>query len=69
MNQTEFQQHKKEQAKMKDTFNEMKTNLQGNNSRVNKAKNHISNLECKTQKHLIRTARRKQEFFLTTSTV
>ena len=32
---------------MKDTLIEMKNNLQGNNSRVNKAENQINDLECK----------------------
>ena len=36
---------KKTQAEMKFTLNEIKKNLQGNNSRVNKAKNQLNDLE------------------------
>ena len=47
---------------MKDTPVEIRNNLQGNNSRVDEAKNQISNLEYKeTKKQPIRTARRKKE--------
>ena len=33
------------QSEMKDTLTEIKNNLQGNNSRVDEAKNHIDDLE------------------------
>ena len=42
---------KKNQSEMKDTLNEMKNNLQGINSRVDEAKNQISNLEYKKAKN------------------
>ena len=43
-----------------DTLIEMKNNLQGNNSRVDEAKNQINDLEHKTKKQTIRTRRRKK---------
>ena len=47
---------KKIQSQMKDTLSEIKNNLQGNNSRMNKAKYQISDLEYKeTKKQQIRT--------------
>ena len=36
---------------MKDTLTEIKNNLQGNNSRVDEAKNHINDLEHKEAKN------------------
>ena len=46
---------------MKDTLNEIKTNLQGNNSKVDEAENQINvwNIR-KENKQTIRTARRKK---------
>ena len=52
---------KKIQLEMKDILIEIKKNLQGINNRVNKAKNHISDLDHKeAKKQPIRTARRKK---------
>ena len=46
---------------MKDTLIEMKNNLQGNNSRVNKAENQIIDLELKeAKKQPIRTRKKKK---------
>ena len=45
---------------MKHTLIEMKNNLQGNNSRVDEAKNQINDLEHKEAKKTIRTTRRKK---------
>ena len=42
---------KKIQSQMKDILIEMKNNLQGNNSRVDEAKNQIKNLEYKEAKN------------------
>ena len=42
---------KKTQAEMKDTLVEINNNLQGNNSRVDKVKNHTNNLEHKEAKN------------------
>ena len=42
---------KKIQSEMKDTLIEIKNNLPGNNSRVNKAKNQINDLEHKEAKN------------------
>ena len=42
---------KKIQSEMKDTLIEIKNNLQGNNSRVNKAENQINDLEYKEAKN------------------
>ena len=42
---------KKIQSEMKDTLIEIKDNLQGNNSRVDKAKNQINDLEHKEAKN------------------
>ena len=47
----ELQQHKKDQSEIKDTLTEVKNNLQGINSRVDEAKNEISNLEYKEVKN------------------
>ena len=41
---------KKIQSETKDTLNEIKNNLQGNDSRLDKAKNQISNMEYKEVK-------------------
>ena len=41
---------KKIQSEMKDTLIEIKNNLQGNNSRVDEAKNQINDLEYKEAK-------------------
>ena len=43
---------KKTQSEMKDTLIEIKNNLYGINSRVDKAKNQISDLEYKEEKTL-----------------
>ena len=40
---------KKIQSEMKDTLIEIKNNLQGNNIRVNEAKDHINDLEHRKQ--------------------
>ena len=42
---------KKIQSEMKDTLTEIKNNLQGNNSRVDEAKNQINDLEHKEAKN------------------
>ena len=42
---------KKIQSKMKDSLIEIKNNLQGNNSRVDEARKHISDLEYKEAKN------------------
>ena len=42
---------KKIQSEMKDTLTEIKNNLQGNNSRVDGAKNQINDLEHKEAKN------------------
>ena len=39
------------QSEMKDSLIEIKNNLQGNNSRVDEAKNHINDLEHKEAKN------------------
>ena len=41
---------KKIQSEMKDTLTETKNNLQGNNSRVDEAKNQINNLDIRKQR-------------------
>ena len=51
---------KKIQSEMKETLIEIKNNLQGINSRVDKAENQINELEHEEQRHLIRIARRKK---------
>ena len=52
---------KKIHLEVKDTLIEIKNNLPGNNSRVNKAKNQINDLEHKEAKNqAIRTTRRKK---------
>ena len=45
---------------MKVTLSEIKKNLQGTNSGVDKAKNQINDLEHKEEKNLIRTAKEKK---------
>ena len=42
---------KKTQSEMRDTLIEIKNNLQGNNSRVDEAKNQINDLEHKEAKN------------------
>ena len=42
---------KKIQSEMKDTLIEIQNNLQGNNSRVDEAENHINDLEHKETKN------------------
>ena len=42
---------KRTQSEMKDTLTEIKNNLQGNNSRVDEAKNQINDLEHKEEKN------------------
>ena len=57
----DFSSIKKTQSEMKDTLIEIKNNSQGNNSRVDEAKNQIKDLEHKeTKKQPIRTTRRKK---------
>ena len=52
---------KKIQSEMKDTLIEIKNNLQGNNSRVDEAKNQINDLEHRKKKTTNqRTTRRKK---------
>ena len=51
---------KKIQSEMKDTLIEIKNNLQGNNSRVDEAKNQINDLEQRSKKQPLRTTRRKR---------
>ena len=49
------------QSEMKDTLTEIKNNLQGNNSRVDEAKNQIIDLELKeAKKQPIRTRKKKK---------
>ena len=43
--------YKKTQSEMRDTLIEIKNNLQGNNIRVDEAKNQISDLEHKGKKN------------------
>ena len=50
---------KKIQSEMKDTLLEIKNNLQGNNSRMDEAKNQINDLECKETKKQPHRKRRK----------
>ena len=45
---------------MKETLMEIKNNLQGINSRVDKAKNQINDLNIREQKQPIRTTRKKK---------
>ena len=52
---------KKIQLEMKDTLIEIKNNLQGNNSKVDEAKNQINDLEHKEEKNSIRTEEGKSE--------
>ena len=42
---------KRIQSKTKDTLIEIRNNLQGNNSRVDEAENHINDLEHKEEKN------------------
>ena len=51
---------KKIQSETKDSWTEIKNNLQGNNSRVDEAENQINDLEHKEAKKPIRTAKRKK---------
>ena len=51
---------KKIQSEIKDTLIEIKNNLQGNNSRMDEAKNQINDMEHKEAKQPIRTRRRKE---------
>ena len=46
---------------MKDTLIKIKNNLQGNNSKVDKAKNHISNLQYKEAKTPNKNSKQKKE--------
>ena len=46
-----FNSIKKTQSEMKGTLIEVKNNLQGNNSRMDEAENHISDLEHKEAKN------------------
>ena len=50
---------KNTQSEMKDTLIEIKSNLQGNNSRVDEAKNQINDLEHKEEKQPMKTTRKK----------
>ena len=49
------------QSETKDTLIEIKNNLQGNNSRVNEAKNHINDFELRKQKTTDKNNRKKKE--------
>ena len=51
---------KKTQSETNDTLIEIKNNLQGNNSRMDEAKNQINDMEHKEAKQPIRTTRRKE---------
>ena len=51
---------KKMQSEMKDTLIEIKNNLQGNNSRVDRAENQVNGFEHKQKKQPIRTIRTKK---------
>ena len=51
---------KKNQSDMKNALNEMKNNLQGINSEINKAKNQICNLEYKEEKTPNQNRRKKK---------
>ena len=51
---------KKFQTETKDTLIEIKNNLQGSNSRVDKAENQMNDLEHKETKQPIRTRRKKE---------
>ena len=53
-------QHKKGLVETKDTLIELKNNLQGNNSRVDKAENQINDLEHK-QKTTNQNNKKKKE--------
>ena len=50
---------KKIQSEMKDTLIEIKNNLQGNNSRVDEAKNQINDLEHKEEKMFNQNKKKK----------
>ena len=52
---------KKIQSEMKDTLIEIKNNSQGNNSRVENAKNRINGLECKESKTTNQNDKKKIE--------
>ena len=49
--QEDLNRIKQIQSEMKDTLIEIKNNLQGNNSRVDEAENHINDLEHKEAKN------------------
>ena len=51
---------KKTQSEMREMLIEIKNNLQGINSRVDKAENQINELEYEEQRHLIHIVRRKK---------
>ena len=55
-----FNDIKKTQAEMQVTLSEIKKNLQGINTGVDKAENQISDLEHKEEKNSIRTERKKK---------
>ena len=52
---------KKIQSEMKDSLIEIKNNLQGNNSRLDGAKNQINDLEHKEVKTTMQKSKRKKE--------
>ena len=52
---------KKIQSETKDSLIEIKTNLQGNNSRVDEAKNQINDLEHKEAKTTNQNNKKKKE--------
>ena len=56
---------KKIQSEIKDTLIEIKNNLQGNNSRVNEAKNQINDLEHQEAKNNQSEQQEKKIFLMT----
>ena len=52
---------RKIQSEMKDTLNEIKDSLQGNNSRVNEGENQINDLEHKEAKTTNQNNKKKKE--------
>ena len=52
---------KKTQSETKGTLIEIKNNLQGNNSRVDEAKNQINDLEHQEEKTTIQNNKKKKE--------
>ena len=52
---------KKTQSETKDTLIEIKNNLQGNNSRMDKAENQINDLEHREPKTIMQNKKKKKE--------